>query len=568
MFKIKLTLQHITIDINKETTKKVKIRILNAINMENLTYISILLSLLSCYIALINGWILAYGDAESHLNIAKRVINGLTPGFAQLGGIWPPIPHILLMPFVLFDPFWRSGLAGSLVSGICFIISSLTIYKLVYLITKNKISSLIAYLVFALNPNILYMQATPMTELVLIAFFLLSTYFFAKFLLAKDHVIARPRSESEVVAAISSRTNDTEIISLVISAFFTFCATLTRYDGWFLVIFQILSLLILYLYKKETWKKTEGKLIVFMQLGLLGIFLWLGWDGLILGDPFYFNHSEYSAKAQQLTWYTKGQLPAYKNLFLSLQYYTMTSLANAGTIIFLLAIVGLVIYIFTKPKAVNKQLIALILLVPFIFYVVSLFLGEAVIFIPSVTPQNFAWKLFNVRYGLMIIPACAFFVGYLFYRASKSQKLLILALLLLQILWYPFHIDQIITLQDGRSGLSQAKQPDAEKWLIQNYDYGLVLEDDYNRSVSIIKSGIPMQNIIYVGTKPYWEQSLQEPEKYARWIIIQKNDQVWKNLYEDPTGNARLYKYFQKTYTSKDTLIFKRQTVLPPRGES
>src|SRR6266851_1529473 len=61
-----------------------------------------------------HGYIVAYGDAESHLNIAKRVVDSLTPGFAQLGGIWLPLPHLLLAPFVLFNYLWRTGLAGSI----------------------------------------------------------------------------------------------------------------------------------------------------------------------------------------------------------------------------------------------------------------------------------------------------------------------------------------------------------------------------------------------------------------------------------------------------------------------
>src|ERR1700745_405157 len=68
--------------------------------------------------------LVAYGDAESHLNIAKRVVDSLTPGFAQLGGIWLPLPHILMAPLVWFDPLWRTGLAGSIVSGTAFVISS------------------------------------------------------------------------------------------------------------------------------------------------------------------------------------------------------------------------------------------------------------------------------------------------------------------------------------------------------------------------------------------------------------------------------------------------------------
>ena len=43
-----------------------------------------------------HGHTLAYGDAEAHLNIAKRVTSGLTAGFAQLGSVWLPLPHMLM----------------------------------------------------------------------------------------------------------------------------------------------------------------------------------------------------------------------------------------------------------------------------------------------------------------------------------------------------------------------------------------------------------------------------------------------------------------------------------------
>ena len=50
--------------------------------------------------------ILAYGDSEAHLNIAKRVVSGLTPGLAQLGSVWLPLPHLLMVPFVINDTLW------------------------------------------------------------------------------------------------------------------------------------------------------------------------------------------------------------------------------------------------------------------------------------------------------------------------------------------------------------------------------------------------------------------------------------------------------------------------------
>src|SRR5919199_5505590 len=59
--------------------------------------------------------VLAYSDALSHLNIARRLVDSRTPGVTQLGTVWLPVPHVLMLPFVWIDPLWRSGLAGSLV---------------------------------------------------------------------------------------------------------------------------------------------------------------------------------------------------------------------------------------------------------------------------------------------------------------------------------------------------------------------------------------------------------------------------------------------------------------------
>ena len=52
------------------------------------------------------GTILAYGDAESHLNIPKRVVGGVTKGFGHLGGNWLPLQHIITIPFVAIDTLY------------------------------------------------------------------------------------------------------------------------------------------------------------------------------------------------------------------------------------------------------------------------------------------------------------------------------------------------------------------------------------------------------------------------------------------------------------------------------
>lgn len=524
-------------------------------SIKGVLVLSFLAAVIVSYYSYIHGYTIAYGDAESHLNIAKRVVQSLTPGLAQLGGIWLPLPHLLMIPFVLSDFLWRSGLAGSIVSGVAFIISAIYLYKLVYLLTENKVSAFIGAIIFISNPNILYLQSTPMTELTLIAFFILSSYYLIKYI--KD---------------------DSNFTPLLLSAFFGFCAALSRYDGWGLVLVEA-GILVLYYFPfkkipkkfselKESWDykkyiKLEGLFVIFATLAFIAIMAWLFWGFLILGDPLYFTHSQFSAKSQQQSWLARGELPGYRNIFQSVLYYTVTSMGNAGIVIFGIALVAFGTYLFDR-KQNHRFLILLVLLVPFAFNVITLFLGQSVIFIPYVTPVGYDWRLFNVRYGVMMIPMIAFLIGYLFSRIKMSTKWLIAGLMLVQIGFYGLGYSKVLSFKDGVEGLSSAisKLPDAQFWMAEHYDKGLVLEDDFARTMSIIRTKIPMKDIIYIGNKPYWEDSLIAPEKYATWIIMQKDDALWKAIYDKPAVQGRLYKYFQKAYTSPQILIFKRNDTI------
>ncbi|HVX65122.1 MAG TPA: hypothetical protein VHA11_00895, partial [Bryobacteraceae bacterium] len=43
-----------------------------------------------------HGYLLYYGDATAHLNIARRVLDSRTPGWGQIGTVWLPLPHLLM----------------------------------------------------------------------------------------------------------------------------------------------------------------------------------------------------------------------------------------------------------------------------------------------------------------------------------------------------------------------------------------------------------------------------------------------------------------------------------------
>lgn len=534
-------------EIKLSTIEKLRNRLESICRGKFVVLLSAVLASVATAYFFVNDKIVAYGDAESHLNIAKRVIDSITPGAGQIGGVWLPLPHMLMIPFVANDFLWRSGLAGSIVSGAAFIISSFFIFRFVFLLTENRLAAFFAFLVFALNPNMLYMQSTPMTEPLLIALFLMSSYYFVKYI-----------------------RNSEDIFALILAAIFGFLSSLTRYEGWFLVGFEAICIVLLHVFKRELFRKMEGKFLLFVTPAFFGILLWILWDFLILGDPFYFTNSPFSAKSQQNNWLVRGELPAYHNLFLSVSYYFVTAMSNVGVFVFFMSSVALFLFL-KKNGRTNKErtdtevcpyrerwFIAFLLLAPAIFYVVTLYVGQSVIFIPHLTPVGFEWRLFNVRYGLMMVPVAAILLGWLFSRGRIQAKMLILLFFILQFGLYKVGYSKIITLEDGTVGLSHARRPDAEHWMAKHYDAGLVLLDDYARTMSIIRSGIPMQNVIYIGNRFYWEDSLRNPDKWATWVVMQRGDAVWKAIYDDPLIRGRLYAHFNKVYTSKEILIFKR----------
>src|SRR5258708_9423913 len=96
----------------------------------------------------------------------------------------------------------------------------------------------------------------------------------------------------------------------------------------------------------------------------------------------------------------------------------------------------------------------MLLLVPFVFNVATLYMGQSVIFIPHVTPVGFDWRLFNVGYGVMMIPMVAFLVGFIFSKIKLTTRWLIVGLMIVQIGLFAVGYSKIFSFEDASSGLS------------------------------------------------------------------------------------------------------------------
>ena len=108
--------------------------------------------------------VLSHYDAKAHLVVSRRVFDNLTPGWQQIGAVWLPLPHLLNLLPTQVDALYRTGLAASAISIASFGLCAWATARLVLAVTGPAAGAVASVAVLVLNPNLLYLQATPMTE--------------------------------------------------------------------------------------------------------------------------------------------------------------------------------------------------------------------------------------------------------------------------------------------------------------------------------------------------------------------------------------------------------------------
>lgn len=451
-----------------------------------------------------NGLGLAYNDARSHLDIGRRVVEGLNPGIAQLGSVWLPLTHILMIPTVWNDFMWHTGLSGAIPSMIAFIGTGVLIYCFLFEMGVGFVGRMVAVTVFAANLNILYLQSTAMTELVLLVTMTAGAYYFL----------------------LWHKTG--KVINLIETAFWIMLSTLVRYDGWFLFLFAAV-LIFFHVWRFKGYKTAEGMAVLFCTLAGFGIFLWIIWNLLIFKDAFYFIFGPYSAYQQQSQMEAAGVLATKHNLYLSMVIYVYALAYNLGAFTLILGFMGAVVLWMNKEIPYRMRYASVILMAPFIFNVLALYFGHSALFIQGISGNT--W--FNVRYGIMMAPSFAIFIGYLIHKLVSARYVIIFLMAFVTL--FSLVNGDSVAVDDARFGSSQKNVGEVSGWLRENAKNrpGFVLISVASHDSIIFSSGLPMRKFIHEGAGAYYESAMSNPDKWARWIVMRSNsddDSTWKAM--------------------------------------
>ncbi len=469
---------------------------------------------------------LLYGDARAHLNVARHVTDGLQTGFTQLGSVWLPMPHLLLVPFTASRLLWHSGMAGAIVGVECFAYASVRIFNIVDDLTDNRLAAWCGFLLFIANLNMLYVQSTALTEPVLLAFMIGATYHFVRWM--------RTLSVRELMWA----------------AILTMLATLTRYEGWALLIAGVCVVAYWGLLADRRRKSQQANLVLYTIVGGYGILLWFIYNLTIFGDPLYFLHSQYSAQVINGSQARFGLLGTKGNLVESLLTYGWDVAGVVGPLVLIAAAVSVVVLSTARDARRRRILCTLALLgAPVAFEVVSLYLGQTTIRVPQRLPHG----MWNDRYGLVALPLCVVAIATVFGRKRILGALVVITGVLGTA---SLAFGTPLTLADGRTGTSSAAAGRPERaaaFLHANYRGGEILADDSAASAFMFATDLDLKEFVSPGFGRYWRRTLVAPGSYVRWVVAVPGDAISAGRKHHPDR----FSAFRLVFTDRDIKVYK-----------
>ncbi len=160
--------------------------------------------------------VLSHYDAKAHLVVARRVVDSITPGWKQIGAVWLPLPHLIQILPSQIDLFYRTGAFASLVSIASFTVMVWAATRLVLTMTGSVPGAVTAAALLIANPNLLYLQSTPMTEALTLALVFLVVLWLYEWVVGIDPAEAGLHVPARLAAAL-------------------FAAAWTRYEAWLIL---------------------------------------------------------------------------------------------------------------------------------------------------------------------------------------------------------------------------------------------------------------------------------------------------------------------------------------------
>jgi hypothetical protein len=490
-----------------------------------------------------------YGDGVAHVNIARKVVDSpddsLWRQYIQIGSPWLPLQTILMLPLVTNDWMWRTGVAGSIVSMLSFVIAAVSLYLLAATFYRQEdalwrtVMPAMAAGIFLFNPSVLYMQSTPMGELVFIAALVAAVYLLQRW-------VGNQSSKRLAVAGVTMAV-----------------ATLARYEAWPVA---ALSVAIVAVTSGGDWPQKIKNSALFSGLVAMGPCYWLWHNWAIYGNALEFLTGPNSARGI----YLQNRINfGWSTMFighagLDVLVMAAATAVCAGPFVLLLSVAGLATALVAKRKSLIQNSPLILLFLPLFFHVFSLYRGEIQIFPLS------AFGLLNIRYGLPHVVGVALFApaAVLAFKgpARKWAGVVVCSIVVAQyLLLISEGPAQLAVYQEGyRNGVNARPARERARvasFLMANPPGRLILMHTGALGPVVSRGGLRFSEIIHEGSLR-WHQMDDGIPKDVGTVLVQLGDPLDVRVRETPALKKDLESEFQEELSVGNIKMFARKRKL------
>lgn len=463
-----------------------------------LVAITFLVGTITSYGIALQNWTFLYSDTKTHVIIARRVFDSITPGIAQLGGTWLPLQHVSMFPVAIVNDLWRTPFVSYVPNIIFLVLMTVFFYLLTWHATRNVWISILFGLLPLTNGNLLYMQALPMFEMPFLFLLTAGIFFSVKWI------------------------EDTRKVYFLVMAIIFSLLSLTRYEGWFVTACGVLAFyLTLVIQDRKQWKQYEGKVIMFCTLALFGIFLWLLWQLMLFKDPLYFLHSPYSAENNTREAIVSGKAITYRNIILSSLSVAIANVKNNTIVLNIFALLSILFgFVYAVRQQKLKKFFLYILwigvfITPLIFDIYATYSGKVPIYVPELTDSDF-----NIRFGIYALPAL--FATIIIFVPFKKVLTVLGSIVVLSNIYFTMYLPPVTWTAAASEGNEKIKR--SAQWIRDTYKDGKIMVTGTNIGVGMMfYSELPLNTFITDANGDYWEKALRNPSEYAEYLIATKS---------------------------------------------
>ncbi|MDQ6696549.1 MAG: phospholipid carrier-dependent glycosyltransferase [Actinomycetota bacterium] len=508
--------------------------------------VAVAITLLASWFSASHHLMFLYADARSHLTISRRLIDGPNAGMVQFGTVWLPLPHAIMVPFVMSRWLWHTGLAAVPVGAVCLAIEALSVRSIVRRMTGSRLAAWCALLLLVTNPSVLYLHTTALTEAPLFAAMALTVA-----ALVRWSTVPKAHSGGEIAL----------FCGLPATA-----ALLSRYDGW---AFVFVAAAVMFVVAWHRWGNLRYALKVtgcFVVLPCLAAAWWMWFNFVNWGDPLEFQRGPYSAQAQQALLSRQGKLPDKGHLLRSLDTYSTAVWRGCGSVLIVLAAIGAVCWLWThaRHRSDSSHLMPwLLVVVPFTFYVLSLATGQIALRLDDSPTQG----MFNLRYGVEMVMGLTVFAGVAVAALQRMLRRrtvtkLSVAVLVAAAVWATAGSGwtQIPVVEEGLSQRAAGvDQYAAGEWMGDHARTGRILIDDsVNPLLPVID--VDLDRVAAPFSRS-WKATLADPAR-AEWVYVDTGnpfDHVRRAIGRDRSFGRD----FARVFHTEKADVYRRRPVKP-----